>query len=128
MTIQTDEHNGWANKETWATVLWLSSGTGIGPSRRFNDEGFHSQARELAAEHQYEYTFQADDAIKEWVTELLDPSGDYGTWKGQYSMAKDIGSLWRVDWRAVADALRESTASRRSGGHRYEHARGADSA
>jgi len=100
VTIQTDEHNGWANKETWATVLWLS-----------NDEGFHSQARELAAEHQYEFCFQADDAVKEWVTELLDPSGDYGPWKQQYSMTKDIGSLWRVDWRAVADAFRDEEAS-----------------
>jgi len=109
-----ETYNGWVNRETWATNLWLS-----------NDEGLYDMAREaVAGLHYYEpndppdmtckvcsweasyHGQRPDDAIKEFVEGLRDME-DEGGRQSLRSMFDDIGSLWRVDWRAVAESFLE---------------------
>lgn len=84
-----EEYNGWPNRETWALHLWLT-----------NEEVLYDAAWHAAK-------FGAD-ALREWVgTELasmrwLEPVPNSLT-----QMFDEIGSLWRVDWDRVAQALVE---------------------
>ncbi len=100
MTIQTDEYNGWANRETWATVLWLN-----------NDEGLYSMAREVVGcdcdGGENPRRIHGEDALQSWVeNDLFDPD-TLASNRELRNMRDEVGSLWRVDWRAVADAFRD---------------------
>ena len=95
------EYNGWTNRETWAVNLWLS-----------NDEGIYSMAREVAAQDVDVrggklYPHEREDAVKDWVEDLLDPEGELGVWKEQAIMARDVGSIWRVNWTEIFESLTE---------------------
>jgi hypothetical protein len=89
-----DEYNGWTNRETWATALHID-----------NDQAMQEAVQELAtsAHQENEDTLQALRELTEWVeeyvTEVLEAD-----WEGVKSMRYDIGSLWRVNWREVAEA------------------------
>ena len=87
----SDEHgyNGWDNYETWLVNLWLT-----------NDQGTYETMRELVAE--YEHSYQAGDAIREYVEEL-NPLADQAT------LYTDLlnGALQAVNWREVAEAFKE---------------------
>jgi hypothetical protein len=109
------EYNGWANRETWATVLWLS-----------NDEEICNMARLVVrcdcllciCGESPRYISQGDgrvflshgeDALQSWVEDdllALDGSLELNP-DIREGMRSDIGSLWRVDWRAVANAFRK---------------------
>ncbi len=95
MTTKTDEYNGWTNRETWAVHLWLS-----------NDEGMEQMARTtIASGDARGLKIHGDDALQEDTELLLDPA--YHQWPEQNAMREDVGSLWRVNWREVADAFRD---------------------
>jgi hypothetical protein len=79
-----ENFRGWPNRETWALHLWLT-----------NEERLYHQALIVAAA----------DELKEWVVDELWP-GLFDTVDGRVMM-EDVGSLWRVDWKRVTDALRE---------------------
>lgn len=78
-----ERYNGWENRETWAAHLWLTS-----------DEGLCNVARRA----------DTPDQLREMVEELMDKREGNPTF---VKMFDDIGSLWRVNWRAVHAALRE---------------------
>ena len=84
----TEEYNGWSNRETWATALHLN-----------NDQDSYYHAKSMAEGYADDKSGFAD-ALEEYVTELLDAD-----WDGVRYMRLDIGSLWRVNWREVADSL-----------------------
>lgn len=87
--VESEEYNGWCNRETWACNLWLS-----------NDQGMYNAVRERIAESD-----DAAAAVQEFTEEILgDGSLDQDT---ERAMARDIGSLWRVDWREIASAFGE---------------------
>ena len=122
--MNDDTYNGWANRETWAAALYLG-----------NDQGLYNGAREaVAGLHYYEPTealdmtckvcgvdlmtgkhgARPDDAIKEYTESLLKErytTGEDGDVVNVplMMMFDDIGSLWRVDWRAVAEAFSDDT-------------------
>lgn len=88
----TDEtYNGWANRETWALNLWLAS-----------DEGLYVAAMQFAHDLRHEDGAR-DTATREWFENEIAPSLDE-TPTGR-DVLSDIGSLWRVDWSEIAEAL-----------------------
>ena len=100
------EYNGWTNRETWATALHIN-----------NDEGLYNQVREMASE----YTKQRDEAsianeswlfaqycnqIENFIDDLFDEN-----WDNLKAMRNDIGSLYRVNWREIAESFVEEKVS-----------------
>jgi len=90
------EYNGWTNRETWAVNLWLD-----------NDRGLYETVQELAKhtdccteplmclEESLEALF--DDAFAD-IAEISQEG---------LTMLKDIGSLYRVNWREIAENILE---------------------
>ncbi len=115
--MDDETYSGWKNRETWAAALWLQ-----------NTEPLYHASREVAAEAQRqaqawaermesEYGMETRDAeeirnagasylrdlldIPELAREYLADPRD-GT---PASMLEDIGSLWRIDYGELYDAL-----------------------
>ena len=107
-----DEYNGWTNRETWATALHLS-----------NDEMLYRTCVAIVARADEEVavfydsndfemppiadTNLAAERIEQFVTDHVEEFLHNGVeieWARM--MIVDVGSFWRVDWRAVADAAR----------------------
>jgi hypothetical protein len=103
--------NGWTNRETWATALHIN-----------NDEGLYNEAQAMA--HEYikikdkssianeAWLFaQYAEGLEGWITELLDMeevlSAPPAQRKALISMSSDIGSLYRVNWREIAENFLE---------------------
>ncbi len=114
MVASGDERgfNGWENRETWALVLHLD-----------NDRDLCEWRRQLIAETlEFRAEWLADrpgvptgsavgwvaDAIQDWVEEMFVslfhpwPEGEPEVPFEVRLLVQDVGSLWRVDWRAVA--------------------------
>jgi len=91
-----EEYNGWSNRETWATALWID-----------NDQWMC----ELA----YEYTKHAlnecdsdpvmclEESLENWITEDLLTLENIAGNQELFNMLTDIGSLYRVNWREIAE-------------------------
>jgi hypothetical protein len=100
------EYNGWTNRETWAVALHIN-----------NDQGLYNQVREMANE----YTTQRENAsianeswlfaqycdqIENFIDDLFDEQ-----WESLKAMRNDIGSLYRVNWREIAESFVEEKVS-----------------
>ena len=101
-------YNGWSNRETWATALWID-----------NDRGLYELASENICqlflenmdtddrENGYmDGLIAAEDWLKDWIEDLF--SFDYwadmgGMTREIYMMISDIGSLYRVNFREIAE-------------------------
>lgn len=96
------EYNGWTNRETWATALHIN-----------NDQGLYYHALDMASGYDGDKE-GLTDALEEWITELLDMeevlSAPQAQRKELISMASDIGSLYRVNWREIAESFIEEKA------------------
>lgn len=91
--------NGWANRETWAANLWLE-----------NDEGLYNMTREAISRKDIN---AATDAIRDLLETLFTRAGYAAEFGGEWpeglaDAAADIGSLYRVDHREIAEAWLES--------------------
>lgn len=95
-----ESYNGWANRETWALHLHLT-----------NDEGLYELVRE-GVRAAVAVGESGADWLRGFVETLCRPDfyraeiGDEYP-DGLAMMAADVGSLWRVDWDAVAASLAE---------------------
>jgi hypothetical protein len=92
------EYNGWSNRETWATKLWID-----------NDEGLYIYANNMAGDYGSEDKRELADSLEEWITELLDMEQVFTAPPAQRKtlimMSSDIGSLYRVNWYEIAESL-----------------------
>lgn len=98
--METQDYNGWTNRETWATMLHID-----------NDMFLLDTALDYA-QQQLEETESEDKAIRylaesvqSWLENdlltLENVAGNEGLWL----MLTDIGSLYRVNWREIAESL-----------------------
>lgn len=88
---------GWTNRETWATALHID-----------NDQGLLEIALDYARTERKEHQEDGTDAVY-YLAETLegwfdDISGDFTELSlNAYNMLRDIGSLYRVNWRELAE-------------------------
>jgi hypothetical protein len=94
------EYNGWTNRETWATMLHID-----------NDEFLLDTALDFAKQQLEETESEAEairylsETLESWLENdlltLENIAGNQGLWL----MLTDIGSLYRVNYREIAETL-----------------------
>ena len=110
-----EEYNGWVNRETWATALHLSNDYDLYQTIK----GIRTHVELEIAENgsptdvwtkEQAIRFVFEDSLKEYVEEQL--SVEYWQEERRCSMPdifvrmqEDVGSLWRVNWRDVANSF-----------------------
>ena len=109
--MEEQGYQGWSNRETWATNLWIS-----------NDQALYEIARDYAStaleEHRGEEESVAlyclQETLKSWIEEDLLTLENIKGNRDLWMMLTDIGSLYRVDWREIAgyylDEIKEEVA------------------
>ena len=92
MNATNETYNGWTNRETWAAYLWLT-----------NEEALYQEAIAIAR-----HPFSGNRDIEDKVESLFEDLFTYENLTvDTYRMREDIGSIWRVDWRSIAQHLIE---------------------
>ena len=88
------EYNGWSNKATWAFKLHIDNNEG--DYNYWRDETKTLELHELAVK------------LEEWFNEVFDSviEGETVTEEAK-SMVKDVGNGHDINWREVADSLKE---------------------
>lgn len=91
-----EEYKGWINRETWAVALHLS-----------NDEGLYNYCTDLMA-GPATFGRKCED-LREFVEDQVEAVFyDHKNADGwARMMASDVGSFYRVDWRAVGASFME---------------------
>jgi hypothetical protein len=96
--METQEYNGWTNRETWATMLHID-----------NDEYLQdtamNYARQEVEEHGEQARYELAQTLQNWIEEDLLTLENVAGNKGLWLMLTDIGSLYRVNWKEIADSL-----------------------
>lgn len=105
-----DTYNGWTNRETWAAALHLS-----------NTQWIHTTALELVGDAVKGAkragiedwpkigAFRGGEELSRWVEWQRDemtasPEARANVPRDVVAMILEVGSLWRVDWTAVAES------------------------
>ena len=108
----SDKYNGWTNRETWATNLWLTNDAStqdfwaeeIQRLRRIAESADGMPAVWTAAEY-VRFTL-AERLREEFENVWADAMERDGVLTAQTAQCLyDIGSLWRVDWQEIADSM-----------------------
>ena len=96
-----EEYNGWTNRETWATMLYID-----------NDQWLQETALNYAREEVQGHDkgeeinpYYLGETIKNWIEEELLTLENVSEIRGLWLMLTDIGSLYRVNYREIAEAL-----------------------
>jgi len=92
-----EEYNGWTNRETWATNLWID-----------NERGLYEQVLDMAKTSLQEHPeFGAVACLAESIEALFDDAfSDIEEMNNAgLIMLKDIGSLYRVNWREISQGI-----------------------
>jgi len=90
-----EEYSGWTNRETWAINLYLE-----------NDQGFYDEVQQLTHRSIQdnpldEVTYRLADTLEEWVNALFE-FDNISANEQLFNMLYSIGSLYRVNWRELA--------------------------
>lgn len=99
--MQDQEYNGWSNRETWATALHID-----------NDQYLYETARDYTREELEGHDegeeinpYYLGEVLQNWIEgdllTLENISGNFDL----FNMLTDIGSLYRVNWREIAQNL-----------------------
>ena len=99
--MQEQEFNGWSNRETWATALWIN-----------NDQALYEIAQDYTKQELEGHDsgeeinpYYLGETIRNWIEEDLLTLGNIAGNKELFAMLTDIGSLYRVNWREIADSF-----------------------
>ena len=97
--MESQEYNGWTNRETWATMLHIDNDqvlleSALDYAKTSLDEHPEEGARNCLAE-----------SIQYWIEEDLLTRENIAGNEGLWLMLTDIGSLYRVNWREIAENL-----------------------
>jgi hypothetical protein len=100
-TMNEQEYNGWSNRETWATNLWLTNDYGMTKDLEIYFQELHKEDEPTTPEILRDFV----EYVETYVNELLEFENLNPT---TYSMLTDIGSLYRVNWREIAQGFQEA--------------------
>jgi hypothetical protein len=99
--METQEYQGWSNRETWATMLHID-----------NDEVLLETAMDYTriALHDEKDSegltaYYLGEQLSQWIQDDLLTLENVAGNKGLWLMLTDIGSLYRVNWREIAESL-----------------------
>ena len=97
----SEEYNGWTNRETWATMLYID-----------NDQWLQETALNYAREEVQGHDegeeinpYYLGETIKNWIEEELLTLENVSEIRGLWLMLTDIGSLYRVNYKEIAETL-----------------------
>jgi hypothetical protein len=96
--MEIQEYNGWSNRETWATNLWLTNDYGMTKDLEIYFQELHNEEGKTTSEIMRKFA----DYIENYTNELLAFENLNST---TYSMLTDIGSIYRVNWREIAEGF-----------------------
>ncbi len=105
-----EQYNGWNNRETWAAKLHLDN------DQYLNEIAWEYAREEIAGHDKGEEinAYYLGQTLKNWVEEdlLTFENITVDNSDGQYLwiMLTDIGSLYRVDWREIAQSYLDEIA------------------
>ena len=95
------DYNGWSNRETWATALHINNDQYLYETAqdytRQEIEG-HEQGEEINP-------YYLGETLRSWISDDLLTLENIAGNEGLFSMLTDIGSLYRVNWREIADSF-----------------------
>lgn len=97
--METQEYNGWTNRETWATMLHID-----------NDQGLLLPLLEVAQRN--ESVREVAEEIEAFLTEDVLNFDNVSTNHNAFLMLTDIGSLYRVNWQEIAQSLLDNVKER----------------
>jgi hypothetical protein len=92
----SEDFNGWTNRETWAVALYFDN---VGDLYKIKQNAVKDLSHLEGQDRLYITSRILREAIESAVSK---PS----IFKN-YEMAQDIGSLWRVNWREIAQFIVE---------------------
>ena len=95
-----EQYNGWTNRETWATKLHLDN------DQALNEYAWEYAREEVAGHDKGEAinAYHLGETLKNWVEEDLLTLENVAGNRDLWMMLTDIGSLYRVNWREIAQA------------------------
>jgi hypothetical protein len=97
--METMEYNGWTNRETWAVALWIDNDYSLQETAteyaRTEIEG-HDKDEEINP-------YYLGESLKTYIEEDLLTFENVSQNQTLWMMLTDIGSLYRVNWREIAD-------------------------
>lgn len=96
-----ENFNGWKNRETWAAKLWIDNDQALYEiAREYTQEEIqgHDEGEEINAYH-------LGQTLKSWIEDDLLTLENIAGNQALFDMLTDIGSLYRVDWREIAQAF-----------------------
>ena len=99
-----ETYSGWTNRETWATKLHLDN------DQYLNENAWEYIREEIAGHDKGEEinAYHLGQTLRNWVEndlltlENISVANSDGEWL--WLMLTDIGSLYRVNWREIAQA------------------------
>jgi hypothetical protein len=99
-----ESFNGWSNRETWATALHINNDAVLWETSVNYTRNVLARTPLLYPEERASYaSAELADVLASWIQDdLLTPgnlAGNYQLWL----MLTDIGSLYRVNWREIAE-------------------------
>jgi len=102
-------YNGWTNRETWAFHLWIRNEQTTAAEAQLVVE---QAAARACPDNRDDARRIVVDALREWWSGVIRAARDYGYSAALATMRDEVGSLWRVDWAAIADAMLDEEQSR----------------